>query len=450
MLFTVFFDSTAVFLAFAATFWLRFHSKAFEAPLGIPLFEHYFSFFPLPLLIFLAVFKSFNLYKERHFLETRVEAGRILKAFSLSILIILFLTYFYRDMTFSRLYLILFVPTAFFLIAGFRKLEIFLEKFIQKRFLRRSNILILGSGPDVRKLESSLRRDFSWGFNRLEISSTQDLFHHKDDAKLHETFLGWKKTGLHEIILVSRGITHEQTVKIILECEKNLLGFHLAPDIFSIITSHVDIINIGGISLLQLKRSPLDKLYNRVIKRLMDMGFSLAGLIALSPLMVIISIIIKRQDSGPVFFRQERCGEDGKLFTIYKFRTMRSDAEAETGPVFAAENDPRRTKIGTFLRSWNMDEIPQLFNVLRGDMSLVGPRPERPHFVERFKNDIPRYMSRHLVKSGITGWAQIHGLRGNTSIEERIKYDLYYIENWSVLMDIKILLLTVFAKKNAY
>ncbi len=153
---------------------------------------------------------------------------------------------------------------------------------------------------------------------------------------------------------------------------------------------------------------------------------------------------------GPVFYRQERCGEHSKKFILFKLRTMPVDAEAESGPVMTAEDDPRRTRSGAFLRRWNLDELPQLWNVLIGDMALVGPRPERPHFVEQFKEEIGRYMSRHVSKPGITGWAQVNGLRGNTSIEERIKYDLYYLENWSLAFDFKILLQTILSRENAY
>ena len=164
----------------------------------------------------------------------------------------------------------------------------------------------------------------------------------------------------------------------------------------------------------------------------------------------IAAIAIKLSSPGPVFYAQERCGEKGRVFRIYKLRTMRVDAEAASGPVWTVENDPRRTAVGTFLREWNLDELPQFWNVLKGEMSIVGPRPERPHFVEQFREDIQRYMWRHVSKPGLTGWAQINGLRGNTDIGERIKYDLYYLENWSLSLDFKIIARTLFARKNAY
>ncbi|MBI4388405.1 MAG: exopolysaccharide biosynthesis polyprenyl glycosylphosphotransferase, partial [Candidatus Omnitrophica bacterium] len=199
-----------------------------------------------------------------------------------------------------------------------------------------------------------------------------------------------------------------------------------------------------------LKKSPLDKMGNRILKRLFDILSSVTCVIFLSPIFLIISTIVKLIDWGPIFYRQERIGMDGRSFLIWKFRTMKVDAEKLTGPIWAAKDDLRTTKIGKFLRKFNLDELPQLVNVLRGEMSLVGPRPERPHFVGQFRTDVPRYMARHKIKSGITGWAQVNGFRGNTSIQERTKYDLYYYENWSLALDLKIIFLTLFAFKNAY
>jgi exopolysaccharide biosynthesis polyprenyl glycosylphosphotransferase len=175
-------------------------------------------------------------------------------------------------------------------------------------------------------------------------------------------------------------------------------------------------------------------------------------MIALVPVMPVIALLIWLEDRGPIFYRQERMGLDGESFMILKFRTMRVDAEATSGPVWAIKDDPRRTHIGRFLREWSLDELPQIWNVLMGDMSIVGPRPERPTFVREFKHKIPRYMLRHRVKSGITGWAQVHGWRGNTSIKKRIQYDLYYIQNWSLALDFKILWMTVrhAMRHNAY
>jgi exopolysaccharide biosynthesis polyprenyl glycosylphosphotransferase len=184
--------------------------------------------------------------------------------------------------------------------------------------------------------------------------------------------------------------------------------------------------------------------FNSWLKRAIDVALSAAAVLVLALPLTIIAVLVKLTSRGAVFYAQERMGLDGKAFTVYEFRSMYADAESETGPVWAREDDPRATPLGRWLRKLDLDELPQLWNVLRGDMSIVGPRPERPFFVEQFKHRIPQYMLRHKVKSGITGWAQVNGWRGNTSLEKRIEYDLYYIENWSVTLDLKIMWLTVF------
>jgi exopolysaccharide biosynthesis polyprenyl glycosylphosphotransferase len=193
---------------------------------------------------------------------------------------------------------------------------------------------------------------------------------------------------------------------------------------------------------MSLQGSPLYG-WNDVFKKLFDLAVGTFLFVIVSPLLLAIGLIVKTTSRGPILFRQERVGMDGSSFQILKFRTMRTDAEKQTGPVWAQENDPRRTKIGAFLRKTSLDELPQLFNVLKGEMSLVGPRPERPNFVKEFRNRIPSYMLRHKIKAGITGWAQINGWRGNTSLEKRIEHDLYYIQNWSISFDFKILCMTL-------
>jgi exopolysaccharide biosynthesis polyprenyl glycosylphosphotransferase len=258
------------------------------------------------------------------------------------------------------------------------------------------------------------------------------------------------KLDIEEVILTDVEMSRSRMMEIILDCEKHMAEVRIVADLLGMVTSQVDMRTIDGVPLLGLKESPLSEGFNRFVKRAMDIAISITGLAVLSPFLLIVAALVKSGSPGPVFYFQKRVGEDGRRFAIIKFRTMVHNAEKGTGPVWASENDPRRTRLGTFLRSTNIDELPQLINVLKGDMSLVGPRPERPHFVGKFKRDIPRYMARHRIKSGMTGWAQVNGLRGNTSIEERTKYDLHYVENWSIMFDIKIILMSVFAMKNAY
>jgi len=257
--------------------------------------------------------------------------------------------------------------------------------------------------------------------------------------------------AVDEVVLTSaETLPHSEMVKIMVLCEHHYATFRMVPDLFRTLTSKVDLQSVDGIPMLGMDRWPLESFRNRAIKRLEDLVGALVGLTLSAPILLVAAILIKRSSHGPVLYRQERCGEKGSLFTLYKLRTMRTGAEEESGPVWTVENDPRRTRIGEFLRTWNLDELPQFWNVLTGAMSLVGPRPERPHFVEQFKEEINQYMYRHTGKPGMSGWAQVNGLRGNTSIQDRIQYDLFYLENWSLALDFKILLMTFYRTENAY
>ena len=233
---------------------------------------------------------------------------------------------------------------------------------------------------------------------------------------------------------------------------REMIDVKVVPDLLQVIALRARLEDLDGIPIVNINDIPLQG-FNSFVKRALDIFLSATALLALAIPFAIIAVVIRRTSSGPVFYRQERMGLDGKAFIIYKFRSMYQDAERDTGPIWARDNDPRCTPVGRLLRRTNLDELPQLWNVLRGDMSLVGPRPERPYFVHQFKQRIPQYMLRHKVRAGLTGWAQVNGWRGNTSIEKRIEYDLYYIENWSVALDLKIMWLTLvkgFFHKHAY
>ena len=241
--------------------------------------------------------------------------------------------------------------------------------------------------------------------------------------------------------------------KVLFAMELPGVELAMVNDLFSLVSSPLAVDEIFGIQVFALKRPPLDHWHNRLIKRAFDLALVVPGLLLISPLLLALALAVKLSSRGPVFYRQERLGRDNQPFGMLKFRSMRSDAEAASGPVWARKDDPRRTALGTFMRSTSLDELPQLINILLGQMSLVGPRPERPVFVQRFARDIPRYLARHRVQAGLTGWAQVNGWRGDTSIEERTRYDLYYVENWSLFMDMAILartLLEVFEQDTAY
>jgi Undecaprenyl-phosphate glucose phosphotransferase len=245
---------------------------------------------------------------------------------------------------------------------------------------------------------------------------------------------------------------HVRMLELLESTSREMVDVKVVPDLLQVIALRARLEDLDGVPVININDVPLQGL-NSFIKRGIDIGLSAAALLVLAAPFAVLAALVKLTSPGRVFYRQERMGLDGKSFTIVKFRSMYEDAERHTGPVWAVEDDPRVTPLGRFLRRSNLDELPQLWNVLRGDMSIVGPRPERPHFVEQFKHRIPQYMLRHKVKAGLTGWAQVNGWRGNTPLEKRIEYDLYYIENWSVRLDLKIMWLTVvrgFFHKHAY
>ena len=252
------------------------------------------------------------------------------------------------------------------------------------------------------------------------------------------------------LIICSSRISREQTLKLASICERLFVTFKIAPGSFQVFLSGLKLHNISGIPILGIGDLPLHNFGNRLLKRLVDVGGSLAGLILSIPVMLVLAIFIKRESEGPILYRQVRTGRDGERFKIYKLRSMREDAEGREGARWAVKNDPRRTRIGAFMRRTNLDELPQFWNVLKGEMSLVGPRPERPELIASFQYEIQHYQTRHSIKPGITGWAQLHGLRGNTSLNRRIQYDLFYIENWSLWIDAQILIMTLFTRKNAH
>ena len=254
-----------------------------------------------------------------------------------------------------------------------------------------------------------------------------------------------------EVIIALPEASHQEIVNLVALCEREKVGIKVFPDVFQIMASEISIGDLGGLPLLTVRDVAM-RGWRLAAKRLMDIVGATVGLILLSPLMILTAIAIKLESPGPVFYVQERMGLDARPFKMLKFRSMYVDAEKD-GPGWTRPGDPRVTRVGRIIRKYSIDELPQLINVLMGDMSLVGPRPERPVYVEQFRQSIPRYMERHREKAGLTGWAQIHGLRGDTSIAERTKYDLWYIENWSLWLDIKIIIRTIFRifrDRNAY
>lgn len=449
-------DCLSIQLLLRLCFWLRFTSAYFETTLGVLDYPMYHRSFNLIMIILVFFLRFYGLYSPSRLLTFSAELGRVVKATAAGTIVLMAITFFIRDFTFSRTFLVMIGLVLAVGISLARFILGLAVMWVDRRRGSLRNILVVGYDENAKKLIRFYEKNprFSTriiGFldGRLTKGSKVDGVEVLGKVEELPQYIKFHRE-IHEVVLALQGLSNEAVLKIIYECEKEMVAFRWIADIFGLITSRMNVAYLGGVSLLYFTDSPLSDWENRFLKRGMDIAVALFFLMALFPLFLLVMLVIKCDSRGPVFYGQQRIGEDGRKFTLYKFRTMSTDAEAKTGPVWAKENDPRRTGIGAILRKTNLDELPQLWNVLIGDMSLVGPRPERPFFVSQFKEDIPRYMARHSIRSGMTGWAQVNGLRGNTSIEERTKFDLYYIENWSLFFDMKILFMTLFARQNAY
>jgi exopolysaccharide biosynthesis polyprenyl glycosylphosphotransferase len=318
----------------------------------------------------------------------------------------------------------------------------------------RDRVLIVGSGDAARAIAHQIQSNADLGYGIVGLVNGNDgngvaafpvVGRTEDLPTLIDTH------RVTEVIIALPEAPHEDLMRLIALCQRGQVSVKLYPDLFAYMTGGMSVDDLGGMPLLCVRDVAL-RGWKLTVKRGVDVVGSMAAMVLLSPLMLLVAVLIKLESPGPVFYVQERMGLDAHPFSMLKFRSMRQDAE-QNGPGWTRPNDPRRTRLGALMRRLNIDELPQFINVLIGDMSLVGPRAERPVYVDQFRKSIPRYMDRHREKAGITGWAQVNGLRGDTSITERTKYDLWYIENWSLLLDLKILIRTVlqfFSDRNAY
>ena len=388
--------------------------------------------------------RACDLYRSYRSTAFIKEAVNILKSGLIAFVILIF-----GAIVFSRLYQFQVALMFYFFIYSFLSV---LYRFSLRRFLRymrkkgynKKYIVLLGINNCTENFIKKIRSSPDLGY---EISGYFDNAPH---SQLALTYLGnFKKVSRYfsgslpdEALIMLSGRSQPYMEHLISICERWGVKFSIIPNMFSSFSSRIYISSFDGIPVMSMRRVPLDRTLNKFIKRALDITVSLLMLVLLSPLMLMTALIIKLTSPGAVIFRQERVGLGQRPFTMYKFRSMRVETESDLSGT--EKNDPRCTGFGKFIRKFSIDELPQLFNVLKGDMSLVGPRPEIPYYVKQYRKSVPLYMVKHYVKPGISGWAQVNDLRGNdTSIEERIKYDIYYIEHWSVAFDIKILFRTL-------
>ncbi len=450
-------DLGAVSFCWLLAYVLRFYvvGPPLAEPQPPPLTDYVLQLLPI-LVVWSVAFRMFGLYRPRRLGSYVSESVDIAKASTLGVLtLVAIMTFFFRGHEYSRVVIVYFWVLSIIAASALRGMFREGLRFARRHGYNLRRALVIGGGRPAEEVLSMLRRRPDIGIQVVGLVSD----------KPEETVDGVKWLGdlddvrealdLEPADLIIIGLPHQDSGRladILRQIGDDPVAIHLVPDVFALATLRGGIEEFDGIPLIHLRESPLFG-WSRVLKRATDLVIGGLALVLLSPVMIAIITAIRLTSPGPVFFRQERMGLDGSRFEMLKFRTMRENAETETGPVWAKPNDDRRTPLGAWLRRFSLDELPQLFNVLRGEMSLVGPRPERPLFVDEFRRSIPGYMLRHTVKAGMTGWAQINGWRGNTSLEKRIEYDLYYIERWSLLFDVQILVKTLWwgiRNRNAY
>lgn len=385
--------------------------------------------------------------------------------------------YIFKEADFARYVLLYFFAYNCILTVTCRCcVRLFLRKYRKKGY-NLKHCLIVGTSETSRKLIHKLRKHPFWGYNIVGVVNTESTAHetynynqiskdaiHSNFTTLTEVaatddtrFCGYKVIGnisslpkllestyIDIVMIATEEHNANQLGYLITCCEKAGIKTHIVPYYYKYVPAKPYIDDLDGLPIIDTRHIPLDNLFKNFLKRSFDIAFSLFAILLTSPILLFAAIMVKLSSPGPIIFKQERVGLDRKNFSMYKFRSMRLQTDEEEMDKWTTKNDPRKTWWGNFMRKTSIDELPQFFNVLKGDMSVIGPRPERPFFVDKFKEEIPRYMIKHQVRPGITGWAQVNGLRGDTSIEDRIEHDLYYIENWTFGLDIKIIILTIF------
>lgn len=426
-------DAGIIGATYFFSWYLRFKSGLFVQDAGVLPAKTYFSALFLIIPGYLLLYSIFQLYMPRRVKSYRKELMDIIRANGIGFMIFILVLYFIKQEHFSRQMLCIF----FFINISLEFASRYLIRTIlwkmRKQGLNQKHILMIGESQMAEQYMDRLRENPKWGY--------QVFAHLKDEEKLERILEG---NELDEVVIALRAKDYGKLERIVDVCEKAGVHTKMIPDFGNVISTRPYIEDVQGIPVIHVRRVPLNIMRNRVAKRAVDLIGATVAIILFSPVMLLTVLVVALTEEGSVIYRQERVGLHNQVFYMYKFRSMIMQDEEKEKAEWSTRNDPRITPVGKLIRRTSIDELPQLFNVLKGEMSLVGPRPERPQFVQKFRDEIPRYMVKHQVRPGMTGWAQINGYRGDTSIEKRIEYDLYYIENWTMVFDMKILILTIF------
>jgi len=437
-------DLVLIATAWLAAYQLRFNT-GLPAPLGVPPAIEYVYPLALILPLFLFLFRSHGLYEARRMDSTLGEATAVLRATAMGVLLLVATTFFLRIYFYSRLAVGFFAVLAPLGVIGLRSTIRFGLRRARRRGFNLRYVLIVGSGPLASSVVERIRMRPDAGLRLIGVVASGSIGGSVEGADVIGATSDLKRI-LHEqrvdqvIIALSR---HESELfeKVVAELADEVVNVKIVPDLLHGYGLRSSVESLDGIPVIGLQETALHG-WAALGKRSFDLAASAVALVVLSPVLGTIALAVRLTSGGPILYRQQRMGHDGRVFEMLKFRSMKNDAEA-TGPGWTTARDPRRTRLGRRLRKLNLDELPQLINVLRGEMSLVGPRPERPTYIDEFRREVPGYMLRHKVRAGMTGWAQVHGWRGDTSIHERVEHDLYYIQQWSFWLDIRILFMTL-------
>ena len=426
-------DAGIIGATYFFSWYLRFKSGFFVQDVRVLPAKTYFSALFLIIPGYLLLYSIFQLYMPRRVKSYRKELMDIIRANGIGFMIFILVLYFIKQEHFSRQMLCIF----FFINISLEFASRYLIRTIlwkmRKQGLNQKHILMIGESQMAEQYMDRLRENPKWGY--------QVFAHLKDEEKLERILEG---NELDEVVIALRAEDYGKLERIVDVCEKAGVHTKMFPDFGNVISTRPYIEDVQGIPVIHVRRVPLNIMRNRAAKRAVDLIGATVAIILFSPVMLLTVLVVALTEEGSVIYRQERVGLHNQVFYMYKFRSMIMQDEEKEKAEWSTRNDPRITPVGKLIRRTSIDELPQLFNVLKGEMSLVGPRPERPQFVQKFRDEIPRYMVKHQVRPGMTGWAQINGYRGDTSIEKRIEYDLYYIENWTMVFDMKILILTIF------
>lgn len=442
--------------------WALFIVLRVDSNIGVLSGEIYFTALLAIIPIYLAFYTFFGIYNQDRIESTVTYFYRLLEASIMSTLIITLILFIGRKnpylQNFSTVMILAFCGLNFILTLITRFVTKLIIKAIRKKGFNQKHILLVGYSDATFRFIDKVSRNPGWGYkihgiidDNKKIGDDYRQVEILDRIKNLEKII--ENNSFDEVVITLSLDEYEKLRDIVKVCEKTGVHTMFVPDYGTMIPTKPVSEDLDGLPVINIRAVPLQSLFNRFIKRTLDIIGSIIGIIIFSPFMLIIAIVIKLTSPGKIIFAQERVGRHNKIFTMYKFRSMIEQKDEEEKKGWTTKDDKRTTAIGKIIRKISFDELPQFFNVLKGDMSLVGPRPERQQYVEKFKEVIPRYMIKHQVRPGITGYAQINGLRGDTPIDKRIEYDLWYIENWSVALDIKIMIMTVFVgfiNKNAY